>query len=512
MDPGSVMSQPQPPAGAFAESAHSETGSRPPPGLGRSRTTFSSSTHFSSALVRRLSNNPTEMARPKSMPDFSHLLFDASGMPIPHEGRERDHSRPRKKPSISLAAGLIMASDSPKSIPNTPQHTQGAHEGGYSNTLFYAYAQKVYTACPPGTRHDEKEAENVNQQSDYAQSPPFVLTFSSAAVANHWWDLVKQEYPESTREGPQLFILKGDDMQEQIQDNPKFWDLRNKWFYAPSDGTTPVIPLQDYRGNPIGTGTAPQHPQPHKKPSLDGIDEKKEPGFDMSKLSETLEKMNAMISENSAQIRALSVAQSQGLQRMQEINESNMTQINGLADGQFKLQSIISENASHYIALSNSNFTNQQQVKAVLQTNAQQIKALADGQTKLASTCSGMMKTIENLGSSVVKVSESINTMSQTQTQNQLPFSGGPGSDISNASSNFISAFGNRISPPPRKLNRRIKGVWYEYDASPNASPRSSMVLANGSPQTPPKSPVAKGQSQVMSKPPPVMKGQGARK
>lgn len=25
----------------------------------------------------------------------------------------------------------------------------------------------------------------------------------------------------------------------------------------------------------------------------------------------------------------------------------------------------------------------------------------------------------------------------------------------------------NRIQPPPRKLNRRVKGVWYEYDDEP---------------------------------------------
>lgn len=77
-----------------------------------------------------------------SMPDFSTLL-DASA-PL-HSRREP----PRKKPSISLAAGLIMATtDSPKSLPMTPQQQLGNMGPDWSDNLFYAYAQKVYrNAC-----------------------------------------------------------------------------------------------------------------------------------------------------------------------------------------------------------------------------------------------------------------------------------------------------------------------------------------------------------------------------
>ncbi|KAF2249651.1 hypothetical protein BU26DRAFT_454925 [Trematosphaeria pertusa] len=379
------------------------------------------------------------MSRPKSMPDFSALL-DAS-TPLP------EHERPRKKPSISLAAGLIMASESPRSTPNTPQlRALGRNGDGWSDNLFYAYAQK----------------------SDYAHSPPYILTFASAAICEQWWALVRREYPESTRVGPQLFILKGDDMQEQIQDNPKFYDLRNKWFYTPSDGSSSgVIPLQDYRGHPI---TAP--------PALAPTEEKGT--FDMATLSETLDKMNAMITENTNQIRALSVAQSEGLQRMQDINESNSTQINALADGQAKLQSIIDQNASHYIALSNSSFTNQEQVKTVLQSNAEQIQNLAGGQTQLAKTCEGMMRAIESLSNTVGRVNDTMSHMSLagSETASNPPSNGPP-----------FGAIANRISPPPRKLNRRIKGVWYEYDANttPASSPRKSVTM----PDTPPKSPLS---------------------
>ncbi|KAF2737397.1 hypothetical protein EJ04DRAFT_510291 [Polyplosphaeria fusca] len=396
------------------------------------------------------------MARPKSMPDFSALL-DAS-TPL----TAREHAR--KKPSISLAAGLIMNStESPKNFSNSPVRMRQDGEGELSENLFYAYAQKVYGP------------------SDYAQAPPYVLTFANASVANQWWNLVQSEYPSSTREGPQLFILKGEDMQEQIQDNPRFYALQNKWFYSPASETTPVIPLQDWKGNPVDAS-----PAPARRKTDSGIPESKEedaPSFDMATLNDTLSRMNAMISENAAQIKALSVAQGEGLQRMQEINESTTTQIKTLADGQTKLQSLISDNASHYIALSNSSFANQEQAKSVLQSNADNIQALAQAQTQLAHTCAGMLKTIDGLGSTVSRVGDNV---SQLQHSSSTDFS----------SSTPFSNVGNRISPPPRKLNRKIKGVWYEYDSgSPMSSPRQSVSMA--SPRmshmlaTPPKSPAS---------------------
>lgn len=255
-------------------------------------------------------------------------------------------------------------------------------------------------------------------------------------------------------------------MQEQIQDNPKFYNLRNKWFYTPSDdvsGSVGVIPLQDWKGHSVSTSL-----------------EEKEDTFDMTKLNQTLERMNKMISSNSEQIAALNVAQSAGLQRMQEINESNSTQIKTLTDNQNKLQSLLSDNASHYIALCNSSFGNQEQLKALLQSNADQVKALADGHAQLTSTCAGLMHTIENLGNSVGKVNRTVSQLGNTA----------PASDTSSVTSQHppFSSVGNRISPPPRKLNRRIKGVWYEYDTStsPVSSPRKVGFL-----DTPPKSPNA---------------------
>ncbi|KAF2677958.1 hypothetical protein K458DRAFT_318196 [Lentithecium fluviatile CBS 122367] len=399
------------------------------------------------------------MSRPMSMPDFSALL-DAS-TPL-HSRREI----PRKKPSISLAAGLIMATtDSPKSLPNTPQQGKVGKIGEeWSHNLFYAYAGTV-----DGGGRGEGAGRANGWWADYAKSPPYTLTFASASICERWWSLVQREYPESTRTGPQLFILKGDDVQEQIQNNPRFFDLRNKWFYTES---TAVIPLQDYKGHLV---TAAPGPAPK---------EEKEEAFNMAALTTALDRMNSMINENSAQIRALSVAQSEGLRRMQEINESNAGQIKALADSQAKLQSIVDQNASHYIALSNSSFKNQEQVKSgvgranegwwrevksALQSNAGQIEALADGQMQLSRTCEGMIRSIESLGHTVGRVSD---TMSSAL------------SDTASNGSSF-STVASQILPPPRKLNRKIKGVWYEYDNSPASSPRKSVL------DTPPKSPLS---------------------
>jgi len=268
-------------------------------------------------------------------------------------------------------------------------------------------------------------------------------------------------------------------MPSQIQDNFKFYHLRNKWFLL-SDGTegsTGVIPLQDWNGHPA---SAPQ-PATAPQPTLQNTQEaQQQPAFDMTQLSSTLATMNTLISENSAQIRALAVAQSEGLQRMQEINETNAVQIKALAENQSKLQSLVDHNASHYIALSNSAFSNQEQVKSVLQTNAEQIHALADGQNKMATTCSSLMATIADLGNTVARVGEEAAQRNWDDGRR-----GGAGS-IGAVTSPF-SAVGNRISPPPRKLNRRIKSVWYEYDNSDNvtASPRRNVGFL----ATPPTSP-----------------------
>lgn len=260
-------------------------------------------------------------------------------------------------------------------------------------------------------------------------------------------------------------------MQEQIQDNPKFYDLRNSWFYTPSEGSTAPIPLQDYRGNPV---SAPEPPKPEKQDTETS-------GVDMKGLEATLERMAAMITENTESIRALSVAQSTGLQTMQEINESTSTQIKALADNQASLQSLVSQNASHYIALSNSSFNAQSSMQSILQSNAEQLASLADGQKKLVDTCAGMMRSVEQVGEAMKEVGSdsASNATVMKETERSL------------------GQIVNRIQPPPRKLNRRIKGVWYEYDDAQGGtgnekenfkgmmSPKKSTML-----DTPPKSPL----------------------
>jgi hypothetical protein len=97
------------------------------------------------------------MSRPKSMPDFSALLdastplFEARAQNRRQTSPVRGQGYPRKKVSISLAAGLIMnGTDNPKnagaldspykqSLDGTQEEDQHVSEGA----LFHAYALKV---------------------------------------------------------------------------------------------------------------------------------------------------------------------------------------------------------------------------------------------------------------------------------------------------------------------------------------------------------------------------------
>jgi hypothetical protein len=260
--------------------------------------------------------------------------------------------------------------------------------------------------------------------------------------------------------------MKSDDL-DHIGDNLRFYSLRHKWFCTGQDNlsnTSPIIPLQSIDGHAL----APAH-EPHtERPSSSTSSA-------MDSLTEKLDRLAGVVEKNVEQIHALSVAQSAGLQRMQEINETNTAQIMGLADSQAKLQALIDQNASHYIRLSNSSFETQEQIKAVLKTTTSQIQNLSKNQAQLANTCDGMMRGIDNLANNISQMNVS-STMSDTSSAvgSPIPF----------------GVMGSRITPPPRKLNRRVKGVWYEYDMAsppPNASPKKSVGFAD----SPSKSPAA---------------------
>lgn len=262
--------------------------------------------------------------------------------------------------------------------------------------------------------------------------------------------------------------MKGHDL-EHIPENLRFYSLRHKWFYTGQDNlsnTSSIIPLQSADGHAIAPAPEPEQSldRPTTSSSTTAVDS----------LAEKLDRLAGIVAVNAEQINALSVAQSAGLQRMQEINESNTAQIKALAESQAKLQSLIDQNASHYIALSNTSFQSQEQIKTIMKTTATQIQGLSKGQAQLANTCDGMMRGMENLATSA----------SQMSLRSAMP-------DIPSAMSNQapFGSIGGRLSPAPRKLNRKIKGVWYEYDTpvTPIASPRRSVAFAD----TPPKSPTA---------------------
>ncbi|KAF2998216.1 hypothetical protein E8E13_005229 [Curvularia kusanoi] len=422
--------------------------------------------------------------RPKSMTDFTALM-DAS-MPLfesktnprrstspeknsldkrSPERAERTAGASRKKPSMSLAQGLIINGElHPPKSPYRQTHSRGSQDDSVAGaevgeeSLFYAYAMK----------------------SDYANSPPYLLTFATSEVCAQWWALVQREYPESTRPGAQLFVLKTEDMQA-VQDDPKFFELRGKWFFTSQDRSncaTPVIPLQGATGHLVARAPLPQPQATLERSSNSTVDS----------LAEKLERLSSVVESSAEHIHALSVAQSAGLQRMQEINESNSTQIKALAESQARLQALIDQNASHYIALSNTSFKSHEAVKDVLQATTAQIQSLSGSQEQLSQTCKAMMRSIDSLGSSVEQFSATPPRAPSSETST-LPSMSPP---------SHASSMTSRISPAPRKLNRRIRGVWYEYDSNEQPkvhgaprklAPAPSLNSTPKAPATPPRTP-----------------------
>jgi hypothetical protein len=428
--------------------------------------------------------------RPQSMPDFTALmessasLFESAALEssslekrIHHRRQtspERRAHHMRKKPSISLAAGLMMNTESPLasgllgSAPLSPrkrsrsrpgpaeESSAGEHDEGAN--LFYAYALR----------------------SDYPASPPYILTFASAAVCAQWWHLVHAEYPCSARPSPQFFVVRSEDM-ERLQDDARFFDMRNKWFYTSQDSPTCppiVIPLQHASGVPLAAHAPPAAVRA-STPAMDS-------------LAESLARLAGVVESNAEQVHALSVAQSAGLQAMQEICESNGTQIKALSDSHIRLQALVDQNASHYIALSNQSFqsqersrqaqeqtrtsqeqtrTSQEQTTDILKATMSQLQALSKNQRQLSQSCDAMMRSIETIGNSMSHFTS--HALSDTASNQSLS-----------------AGFASNMSPAPRKLNRRVKGVWYEYDSapSPSGTPRRRIDAANV--DTPPKSPV----------------------
>lgn len=216
--------------------------------------------------------------------------------------------------------------------------------------------------------------------------------------------------------------------------------------------------MQNINGNPITASHRPS-PEIHVSSAIDS-------------LSEKLDRLAGVVKVTAEQIHALSVAQSAGLQTMQEINESNSTQIMAIADSQIKLQALVDQNASHYIALSNTAFQSQENIKELLKTTASQIQNLSKNHSQLVNTCDGMMRGIDSLSDSISQLSLNASISDTASTQ-------------STPSTATFSAIASRISPPPRKLNRRIKGVWYEYDTRPMPaeSPKRSVNFVDMPPK-----------------------------
>ncbi|KAL9609991.1 MAG: hypothetical protein Q9167_005264 [Letrouitia subvulpina] len=285
-----------------------------------------------------------------------------------------------------------------------------------SNCLFYAYSRRT----------------------DNYWASRYLLTFQNAEVAKEWWDLVQKEYPDQgIRNGPQLFSFNGDNFPSKPATNKKFDHLKTKWIYSQMGDATgtggrtqEVIPLQDYDGKGLGEG------------GRGGIGSGSGSGsgqLNMDKVSESLEQIQKLMSQNAAQIQTLAenqTASQSHLGALQEIFQENSKQINKVLEARTSSQNDGKEEeqkAAHSKEEADRQAALIQQMQSTLDQNAAQIKKLTDTLGDFAANFRDM--------SSVSQKAATSNEKSANCTHN--------------------------VRPPPRKIEKKILG--YDYGSTPSS-------------------------------------------
>ena len=279
-------------------------------------------------------------------------------------------------------------------------------------------------------------------QSDNYWASRYLLTFENASIANEWWELVQEEYPDQgVRNGAQLFSFSGDNFLSKPSTNKRFKHLKTKWMYTQigdATGTSgrnqQIIPIQDESGNVLGGSM-----------NGGGVE-----GFDATALSRNLEKMQDLMSQTLSQVQKLAEEQAANQARMDD------------------LRALVQENAEQIKALSSSTNSNSKsnadpsssismpELQSFLHQTSTQIQSLTTTNRDLATN-------LENI------------LITQAPKQNGVP-----------------SVCTHNIKPPPRKLDRPVLG--YDYGPGPGSGPNgasltseflSSPVPSSSQPSTP---------------------------
>ncbi|KAL9033782.1 MAG: hypothetical protein Q9214_007345, partial [Letrouitia sp. 1 TL-2023] len=263
----------------------------------------------------------------------------------------------------------------------------------------------------------------------------YLLTFQNAEVAREWWDLVQKEYPEQgIRNGPQLFSFNGDNFLSKPATNKKFDHLKTKWMYSQIGDATgtggrtqEVIPLQDEDGKSLGEVG---------RRGSDASTSTTGP-LNVDKVSEGLEQIQKLMSQNAAQIQTLAqnqTASQSRLDALQEIVQKNSTQIGKVLEARISNQNGMKEKEQN-TAQSKEEADRQaaliQNMQSILDQNAAQIKDLTETLGNFAANFGDV--------SSVSHKAASPNEKSANCTHN--------------------------VRPPPRKIEKKIVG--YDYGSPP---------------------------------------------
>ena len=246
-------------------------------------------------------------------------------------------------------------------------------------------------------------------------------------MANEWWSLVQIEYPDTgVRTSPQLFSFHGDNFLYKPANNKKFDHLKTKWFYsqfgdATGTGGRPqdVIPLQDGNGKILNGG-----------PSGKSTVEDRSRNGSNDTLEASLQKIQEMLESNASQIKSLTEAQSKSQKSIK------------------KLEKVVSESTNQIKTLTDYQSTYESRLQQTASENQVHLKALADGQAEQAEHLKQVLASNAKASSDVAK---------ELKRQRQLVKTNNAGKEEGNACL-------HNVKPPPRKIDRPIVG--YDYGKS----------------------------------------------
>lgn len=319
--------------------------------------------------------------------------------------------RPQDAPASDIEGNTPSTDSSKTATENITTDSEG-------NTVipphsFLAYARRVRSFSSPLKLNKSR----------------YLLTFTDADVAQQWWKLMQQEYPETVRESSQLFSFKSDQVPSKAWENPRFTHLKTKWTYRVLEGNTAVqekqhngmrpnkrASLSRMMSTPSLRTIGERQPSPDKSrhdssmedPFLVAPTAPARDGVDLLELNRTLDRIMMMMNETNLRINALAQKQqtyAEALDRLQLATEGNATQISSLTTQQQagaistrNMRSSIEQNASQLRVVLDTQSNQLSETEAMqrgLQETAGQVELVANTQRASAEDVKTTRSTVE---------------------------------------------------------------------------------------------------------------------